>query len=72
MKVVKSKCENVWLFDVEKGDSFVKAGLACFMRGCDSTTTLVMANEEITVSLPFRAIGSAIPTRVVNARLPLQ
>jgi len=72
MKVVKSKCANVWLFDVERGDLFIKAGLACFMRGCDSTATLTMENEEITVSLPFKAIGSVIPTRVVNARLPLQ
>lgn len=72
MKLVKSKCEKVWLFDTSKDDLFVKAGLACFLSDCPSSIVLNFDKEEIEVSLPFKAIGNGVPMRILNARLPLQ
>ena len=72
MKLVKSKCEKVWLFDVNKDDLFVKAGLACFLVNCPSSIVLNFGKEELEVALPFNAIGNGVPMRILNARLPLQ
>jgi hypothetical protein len=72
MKLVKSECEKVWLFDVTMDDLFVKAGLACFLADCSSSVLLDFGKEKIETSLPFKAIGSAMPMRILNARLPLQ
>jgi hypothetical protein len=72
MKLVKSECEKVWLFDVTKDDLSVKAGLACFLADCPSSVVLDFGKEKIETFLPFKAISSAVPMRILNARLPLQ
>ena len=72
MKLVKSKCGKVWLFDASKDDLFVKAGLGCFLANCPSSIMLNFGKEEIEVSVPFKVIGSGVPMRIVNVRLPLQ
>jgi hypothetical protein len=71
MKLIKSKCEKVWLFDVKKDDLWVKAGLACFLTGCSSSVFLSFKDQEIEVSVPFKAINSGMPVRILNARLSL-
>lgn len=72
MKLIKSECERVWLFDVKKDDLFIKAGLACFLANCPSSIVLEFNKETLEVSLPFKAIGNGVPMRILNARLPLQ
>jgi hypothetical protein len=72
MKLAKSKCEKIWLFDVSKDDLFVKAGLACFLSNCPSSIVISFGKEEIEVGVPFKAIGNGVPMRILNARLPLQ
>lgn len=72
MKLVKSKCEKIWLFDASKDDLFVKAGLACFLSNCPSSIVIDFGKEEIEVGVPFKAIGNGAPMRILNARLPLQ
>jgi len=69
MKLIKSKCERVWLFDIKKEDSSVKAGLACFLAGCPSSVSFRFKEEEVEVSVPFRAINNGMPIRILNARL---
>lgn len=71
MRLIKSKCEKVWLFDVSKDDIFIRAGLACFLSNCASSATFVFSDGEVEASLPFKAIGSSMPIRILNARLPL-
>jgi hypothetical protein len=72
MKLVKSKCEKIWLFDASKDDLFIKAGLACFLPNCPTSACFAWGSKEIEVMLPFKAIGSSVPMRIVNARLSLQ
>ena len=72
MKLLKSKCEKIWLFDASKDDLFIKAGLACFLVNCPSSAVFVFNGEEIEASLPFKAIANGMPVRILNARLPLQ
>lgn len=72
MKLLKSACEKVWLFDVSKDDLFIKAGLACFLVNAPSSAEFVFNGETIEASMPFKAIGNGTPVRILNARLPLQ
>lgn len=69
MKLIKSKCERVWLFDIKKEDSSIKAGLACFLAGCPSSVSFQFKEGQIEASVPFRAINSGMPVRILNARL---
>jgi hypothetical protein len=69
MKLIKSNCERVWLFDIKKDESSVKAGLACFLAGCPSSVSFRFKEEEVEVSVPLRAINNGMPIRILNARL---
>lgn len=71
MKLIKSKCEKVWLFDAQKDDLFIRAGLACFLSQCPSYVTFNIEGEEIDIFVPFKAINSGIPMRITNARLSM-
>ena len=71
MKLIKSTCEKVWLFDVQRDNLRIKAGLACFLTGCPSSVFFKFKNEELEVSVPFKAINSGMPIRILNARLSL-
>jgi hypothetical protein len=61
----------VWLFDVQKDDLWIKAGLACFLAGCPSSVVLQFKGKDIEASLPFKAINNGMPVRILNARLSL-
>ena len=71
MKVVKSKCENVWLFDVKHDEDLLTAGFACFLPNCNSEVELAIKGEMRFMMVPFKAVGSLLPLRMINARLSL-
>lgn len=72
MKILKSKCKKIWLFDVEIDDISIKAGLACFLSQCPAFASFEYKKEEIEACLPLKAINSGVPLRIANARLFLQ
>jgi len=72
VKVLKSSCGKVWLFDAEVDDISIKAGLACFLSQCPAFATFAYKNKEIEACLPLKAINSGVPLRIANARLFLQ
>jgi len=72
VKVLKSNCERVWLFDVETDDISIKAGLACFLSQCPAFVVFNHKDKAIEACLPLRAINSGVPLRIANARLFLQ
>jgi hypothetical protein len=72
VKILKSSCEKVWLFDAEVDDISVRAGLACFLSQCSSSVSFVYKGKKIEACLPLRAINSGVPLRITNARLFLQ
>lgn len=72
MKILKSHCEKVWLFDVEVDDISIKAGLACFLSQCPAFVSFAYKDNKIEACLPLRAINSGVPLRITNARLFLQ
>lgn len=71
MKLLKSKCEKAWLFDVAKYKEEITAGLACFLPGCVDHVEVEITGETFRVAVPHRAIGSPVPVKVRNARLSL-
>lgn len=72
MKVLKSSCEKIWLFDAEVDDISIKAGLACFLSQCPAFAAFVYKDKKIEACLPLKAINSGVPLRIANARLFLQ
>jgi hypothetical protein len=72
VKILKSKCEKIWLFDVEIDDISIKAGLACFLSQCSAFALFPFQGKEIEACLPLSAINSGVPLRITNARLFLQ
>jgi hypothetical protein len=72
VKILKSSCEKIWLFDVEVDDISIKAGLACFLSQCPPFALFPYRKKEIEACLPLRAINSGVPLRIANARLFLQ
>ena len=72
MKVLKSKCEKIWLFDAEVDDISIRAGLACFLSQCPAFALFSYKDKEIEVCLPLKAINSGVPVRIANVRLFLQ
>jgi len=72
VKVLKSRCEKIWLFDAEVDDISIRAGLACFLSQCPAFATFAYKGKEIEACLPLKAINSGVPLRIANARLFLQ
>ena len=72
MKVLKSSCEKIWLFDAEVDDISIKAGLACFLSQCPAFAVFIYKDKKIEACLPLKAINSGVPLRIANARLFLQ
>jgi hypothetical protein len=70
-KCIKSVCQKVWLFDVEINEDGLKAGLACYLAGCDSSVEIEMDGKNARIGVSPKAVSSQIPLRVLNARLPL-
>jgi len=72
MKVLKSKCEKIWLFDAEVDDISIKAGLACCLSQCPAFVLFSYKGKELEACLPLKAINSGVPVRIANVRLFLQ
>jgi len=72
VKLLKSKCEKVWLFDAKVDDVSIGAGLACFLSQAPAFAVFAYKGNEIKACLPLRAINSGVPLRITNARLFLQ
>lgn len=71
MKLLTSDCKKVWLFNAEADKPFLKAGLACFMPGCESEVTFTVKDRQVKVSLPARVVNTTTSMRMLNARLSL-
>jgi len=71
MKLLKSKCEKVWLFDAAKYKEELIAGLACFLPGCGECFEVEVKGEMCRIGVPHRAVNSPVPVKVRNARLSL-
>lgn len=70
-KVLKSDGQDVWLFNATVSGDTVSVGLACFAPHCPSEVQLSIKNAQRTAVVPSRAMGSAVPLRMLNARLSL-
>jgi len=71
MKLLKSTCGKVWLFDCAVETDCLTAGLACFLPECPTVCTLQTKTKVLSIELSPRAIGKPVPVRIINARLPL-
>lgn len=72
MKLLKSDCGKVWLFDVEVDDISIRVGLACFLSQAPAFAAFSYKGKQIEACLPLKAINSGVPLRIANARLFLQ
>jgi len=70
-KLLKSNCEKAWLFNVRQEDDALIAGFACFAHSCPLDVKMQINGTERLVMLPSRAVNSAVPLRMLNARLSL-
>ncbi len=70
-KLIKSTCEKVWLFDVETNEDCLKAGLACYLAGCDLSVEIDINGKKEKIGVSPKAVASQIPLRILNARLPV-
>lgn len=71
MKLLKSKCERAWLFNVSKRGEELFAGMACFLPGCGGDVLVEIKGICCSLVVPHKAINSAVPVKVSNARLSL-
>lgn len=71
MKLLKSTCEKIWLFDCRIKDDCIQAGLGCFLAGSPAHGTFVVQDKTYTVQLSSKATEKPSAVRIVNARLPL-
>jgi len=66
-KVLVSDCEKAWFFNSETRGRFLEAGMACFLPGCQ--VEIMCKGKKVAV--PGKVVTSSMPTRILNARLPL-
>jgi len=71
MKLLKSDCENAWLFDCQLDDGKIKAGMACFMPFSPSKLSFTIKGKSYSAIAPLKACDQPGAVRIVNARLPL-
>lgn len=71
MKLLKSKCEKGWFFDVKIEDGYLAVGLACFMGGCGDFAEVEIKGQSFAIEVPHRCIQLPVPSRILNARLAL-
>jgi hypothetical protein len=71
MKLLKSNCGKVWLFDCAFEDGMLNVGLACFLPGSPAICEIDAKTKVLAIELPAKAVEKPMPTRIVNARLPL-
>lgn len=71
MKLLKSTCEKVWLFDCHVKEDYIEAGLACFLPGSPSLAKFVFKDSHHFVQLSGKVVEKPNAVRIMNARLPL-
>jgi hypothetical protein len=71
MKLLKSTCEKIWLFDCQIKEDRIEAGLACFLPHSPSHGIFVTKGKEYKAQLSSRAVDKPSAVRIINARLPL-
>lgn len=69
MKLLISQCEKAWLFNVRINENHCKAGLACFLPGCNNEITFNVNDKAQKMQTPVKAAFSHVPKRIINARL---
>lgn len=72
MKLLTSECNKAWLFDVFKDEFILRAGFACFLPGCAPILSFEIKGKKVQAIPPIKAIESAVPLRILNARLSLR
>jgi hypothetical protein len=71
MKLLKSTCEKVWLFDCQIKEDHIEAGLACFLPHSPSCSTFMVKGETYKAQLSSKAVDKPGAVSIINARLPL-
>jgi hypothetical protein len=71
MKLLKSTCEKIWLFDCRIKEDHIEAGLACFLPHSPSHAIFVVKDKTYTTQLSSKAAEKPSAVRITNARLPL-
>jgi hypothetical protein len=71
MKLLKSTCEKIWLFDCRIKEDYIEAGLACFLPHSPSRGTFVVKDKTYVAQLSSKAVDKPGAIRISNARLPL-
>lgn len=71
MKLLKSTCERIWLFDCRIKDDCIEAGLACFLPNSPPRGTFIVKDKTYQAQLSSRAAEKPSAVRITNARLPL-
>ena len=70
-KLLKSICNNVWLFNIKEENDLLIAGFACFLHNCPMEVKMMINEVERKVMVPSRAVHGPVPLRMLNARLSL-
>lgn len=70
-RLLTSKCERAWLFDVEIEARHIRAGLACVLPGNDIAVDFEVGEQVLTAVIPNSAAHSPCATKIINARLTL-
>ena len=71
MKLLKSTCEKVWLFDCQIKEDYIEAGLACFLPHGPSHATFMVKDKTYKAQLSSKAVDKPGAVSIINARLPL-
>lgn len=69
MRLLVSQCEKAWLFNPRIDKHHCKAGLACFLPGCNNEITFNVNNKKQKMQTPIKVAFSHVPKRIINARL---
>jgi len=71
MKLLKSDCKRIWLFDCRIKEDCIQAGLACFLPGSPEHGIFTVKDKTYVAQLSSKAAGKPGAARIINARLPL-
>jgi hypothetical protein len=71
MKLLKSTCEKIWLFDCRIKEDCIEAGLACFLPHSPSRGTFLVKDKAYVAQTSSKAMDKPGVVRIINARLPL-
>ncbi len=71
MKLLKSDCEKIWLFDCKIKEDHIEAGLACFLPFSPSRGVFTVEGKTYAVQLSNGTAEKPSASRIVNARLAL-